>query len=364
MKKMTVLLFLSLIIFYSCKSKTPQHVTNASIIQTIDDGRVTLGEEKYRKIIISGFNNVFDVIRDSKNDILILQLEPRTILKFSEYKFKEWIGITSEGKLTKKWTSPTLYYSANSPANSDFSEPHSFVLDPRFPENFFVVFYGRYITKNSNIIGKFDLNSGSLISSFGMIDELNFSRDFTPEFKSPKGRVFFHGIVNGIYDKFYNFYVSDYTNCSILKFDKNYNFIGWIGGKDDGSTTSGWTKDFNPTCSNSPGAFNRLHGLALDSKNNFYVADTWNNRVQKFNSSGVFEKQMNDFKGPIAIKIDSKDNLYVFEWSGNRLSKFNAKGETLWQLNDFTGGYGLQVYDNEFMVADTGNKRVVIYIRE
>ena len=37
-----------------------------------------------------------------------------------------------------------------------------------------------------------------------------------------------------------------------------------------------------------PWYFNSPYGVAIDSSGNVYVADAWNNRIQKFNSSGSF----------------------------------------------------------------------------
>src|SRR5215212_3402562 len=36
------------------------------------------------------------------------------------------------------------------------------------------------------------------------------------------------------------------------------------------------------------GQFSNPQGVAIDSSGNVYVADTWNHRIQKFNSSGGF----------------------------------------------------------------------------
>ncbi|MCI4433590.1 MAG: SBBP repeat-containing protein, partial [Nitrosopumilus sp.] len=57
---------------------------------------------------------------------------------------------------------------------------------------------------------------------------------------------------------------------------------------------------------------NNPEGIALDSLGNIYVADTSNNRVQKFNSAGVFQLKFGtsgsgngQFSSPIGIALDS-----------------------------------------------------------
>ena len=53
-------------------------------------------------------------------------------------------------------------------------------------------------------------------------------------------------------------------NNHIQKFDKFGKFIFAFGKEGTG-----------------PGEFGNLHGIAIDSKGNLYVADTANNRIQK-----------------------------------------------------------------------------------
>jgi len=55
------------------------------------------------------------------------------------------------------------------------------------------------------------------------------------------------------------------TNNRVQLFDPRGKYLAGIGGKGDG-----------------PGQFNVPHGLALDSKDNLYVADTLNHRIQVF----------------------------------------------------------------------------------
>ena len=51
------------------------------------------------------------------------------------------------------------------------------------------------------------------------------------------------------------------------------------------------------TSGNGDEQFRQPHGIAVDSSNNFYVADTSNDRVQKFNSVGVFQGWMGKCTG-------------------------------------------------------------------
>jgi DNA-binding beta-propeller fold protein YncE len=113
-------------------------------------------------------------------------------------------------------------------------------------------------------------------------------------------------------------------------------------------------------------------GLALDSGGNLYVADSGNNRIQKFDSTGAFERtwgkgvnmsgggdlctaasgdvctQGTDggLKGemfqPSGLAVDSGGNVYVADYNNNRVEKFSASGvfERTWgkAVNLTTGG--------------------------
>ena len=72
-------------------------------------------------------------------------------------------------------------------------------------------------------------------------------------------------------------------------------------------------------------------GIAVDSLDNVYVADTFNDRVRKFTSSGVFVSKWGSrgsgdgqFNGPIAIAVDSLGNVYVADCDNDRVQKLTS----------------------------------------
>ena len=75
-----------------------------------------------------------------------------------------------------------------------------------------------------------------------------------------------------------------------------------------------------------------LHiGISADSKGFVYVADTGNNRIQKFDSQGKFVSRIGalgddpgEFKSPSSIAVDSKDFVYVADTDNNRIQKFDS----------------------------------------
>ena len=76
-------------------------------------------------------------------------------------------------------------------------------------------------------------------------------------------------------------------------------------------------------------------GVAVDSSGNIYVSDSNNNRIQKFNSSGVFQWKLGgtatgsgngQFSYPQGITLDSSGNIYVADANNNRIVKVTSGG--------------------------------------
>jgi tripartite motif-containing protein 71 len=77
------------------------------------------------------------------------------------------------------------------------------------------------------------------------------------------------------------------------------------------------------------GQFNLPHGVALDSSDNVYVADTFTHRIQKFDSEGTFITKWGSkgeadgqFNFPTGVALDSSGNVYVTDIENNRIQKF------------------------------------------
>ena len=78
-------------------------------------------------------------------------------------------------------------------------------------------------------------------------------------------------------------------------------------------------------------------GVAVDRAGNVYVADTSNNRVQKFSSTGNFIRQwgsMGDglLRGSSDVALDPQGNLYVVDMRNRRVQKFSSTGAFLGKL--------------------------------
>jgi uncharacterized protein (TIGR03663 family) len=145
------------------------------------------------------------------------------------------------------------------------------------------------------------------------------------------------------------------------------------------------------------GQFNLPRGMAVGPDGSFYVVDTANMRIQKFDASGNFVAIIGNGKGngdgqflpfsdeavgtgPGGIAVDKQGNIYVADTWNHRIQKFDANGRFLlkWgefinfgdpnaandpnRNNKFFGPRGVAIGpDGNVYVTDTGNKRVVVF---
>jgi sugar lactone lactonase YvrE len=173
-------------------------------------------------------------------------------------------------------------------------------------------------------------------------------------------------------------YVADRTQNRVSKFDSSGVFLGWIGaiamsptggatgcsGAAVGTATPGWCTGGTSTSGAGDGMFDYLQGIAVDSSGNLYVADTNQARIDKFNSSGVFQGWIGNIavsptggdpgcsgasvgtftpgwcKGgsagvgtgdgmlnsPSDVKIDSSGYIYVTDFINARVLKYSSAG--------------------------------------
>ncbi|HEY5039980.1 MAG TPA: NHL repeat-containing protein, partial [bacterium] len=132
-----------------------------------------------------------------------------------------------------------------------------------------------------------------------------------------------------------------------------------------------------------PGQFNYPRGIAVDSHNDIYVADSRNHRIQKFSAKnwqlieefgGFFNLGGGDQKKlestapgklnePNGIAIGPDDMVYVIDTWNSRVQVFSPKGKNKRTFTTDDGFFGPRevVSDaNGFVyVADTGKHRIV-----
>lgn len=129
-----------------------------------------------------------------------------------------------------------------------------------------------------------------------------------------------------------NLYIADFGNNKVRKITPDgtvSTFAGTgVAGAQEGSALSA--------------TFNGLTGVAMDSQNNLFVADYYNNKIRKidvlgnvstFAGSGIAGS--NDgtaieatFNHPATISIDSQDNLFLTDENNNKIRKITPDGIT------------------------------------
>ena len=121
-----------------------------------------------------------------------------------------------------------------------------------------------------------------------------------------------------------------------------------------------------------PWYFNRPSDVAVDASGNIYIADTYNDHIQKLNSDGILLTKWGStgtgdgqFWGPHGVAVDASGNIYVadlqppiqkFDANGNFLLKWGTFGTGDGQ---FWGSHGLAVdASGNVYVTETGNNRI------
>ena len=132
-----------------------------------------------------------------------------------------------------------------------------------------------------------------------------------------------------------NVWVADRGNHRIQKFDGDGNFLFKFGNT-DGHPSSALGKFDNP------------RQVSVDKDVKFlYVADSKNNRVQKFDTNGNFVKSWGSkgtgdgqFDLPISLIIDSKGNIIVNDLGNSHVQKFDTNGKLLLKFGSTGKGNG------------------------
>jgi streptogramin lyase len=132
-------------------------------------------------------------------------------------------------------------------------------------------------------------------------------------------------------------YIADSGNYRIQVFSPNGQFLFKIG-RTDGNTGTG------------NGEFSQVEGIAINSTNYVYVADTFNNRIQVFAPDGTFlykwgsgggngssGSNNGEFYYPEGLTINGTGHVYATDSENNRVQVFTSTGQYLFNMTGFTG---------------------------
>ncbi len=145
-----------------------------------------------------------------------------------------------------------------------------------------------------------------------------------------------------------NLYIADLDNHRIRKVDTAGN-ISTVAGNgmaaysgDGGQATSA--------------SLNRPEGVAVDTANNLYIADSFNNRIRKVDTAGVISTFAGTgnfghsgdggaatsawFNTPYSVAVDAAGNLYIADYSNHRIRKVDTNNVITTVAGNGTAGYG------------------------
>ena len=214
--------------------------------------------------------------------------------------------------------------------------------------NFWMADEGPYLSANNHRVQKFT-STGTFLMKFGSAGTGN------GKFQAPHGLAF---------DSSGNVYVGDLDNDRVQVFNSSGTFLRIIG-------TSGGTANGN---------LDGPIGVAVDSNNNVYVVDN-NQRLQKFNSSGTYVAKVGylantnssatgAFNTPLDVQMfPPNGNFYVVDSGNHRVQKFNSSRVFVLSIGSFGSGnsqfntpqrLAIDASEN-FYVSDRNNHVVKVF---
>jgi sugar lactone lactonase YvrE len=164
-------------------------------------------------------------------------------------------------------------------------------------------------------------------------------------------------------------YVADTGNSRIVKYSSTGELM----------TTWG-NRTLDGQIPQAAGTFIEPWGIALDADGNILVADTWNHRIQKFDSEGNFLLQwgvsglagdgLDRLWGPRGIAISPDGKVYVTDTGNKRVVVFTSDGKALFEFDssedarlDEPVGIALGP-EGKVYVSDTWNMRVAVFSQD
>lgn len=136
---------------------------------------------------------------------------------------------------------------------------------------------------------------------------------------------------------FDNIYIADTGNHRILRFGTNGEFKGWIGKREDGNINNSWQKKGVSIKGSELGAFNAPNDMII-TNNYIYVSETENDRIVRISLDG---------KNLGRISIDKNSKKYF--WSNENINKIDLKHP-----------FAIKIQDNVIFIADRRNNRIKI----
>jgi tripartite motif-containing protein 71 len=145
-------------------------------------------------------------------------------------------------------------------------------------------------------------------------------------------------------------WIADFGHSRLRLFDRDGGSLGGWGGRGNGTF-----------------GFHDLSGVAV-RKEDLYVADTWNGRVQHFTTAGAWKGTATGMFGPRGVAVGPDGRVWVTDTGNHQVRVYDAaleRPETIGKRgsgpSEFASPVGIGVGPSgDVYVADTGNRRVVV----
>ncbi len=109
------------------------------------------------------------------------------------------------------------------------------------------------------------------------------------------------------------------------------------------------------------GQFFYATDIAISHSGNMYFGDSYNRRVQQFDSAGNFVTKWGGLGNPLStiwqVAVDNNDNVYVVDTDLNTIFKFDPQGNYLAALNIGAGSIAFDSHNNMFIASGTSIKK-------
>jgi DNA-binding beta-propeller fold protein YncE len=155
------------------------------------------------------------------------------------------------------------------------------------------------------------------------------------------------------------FWVADTGNNRLQKFSFEGNLLQVIGKSGSGE-----------------GEFRQPSGITVSPRGNIVIADAGNSRIQVLTAKGMFlgvfgkeGKLAGQLDEPVDVAADGSENIYVVDRGNNRIAKYDSTGSLVWETGkagkedgEFNAPENIIVSpDYEVYVLDAGNARVQVF---
>jgi trimeric autotransporter adhesin len=139
-----------------------------------------------------------------------------------------------------------------------------------------------------------------------------------------------------------NWYIADTANNRIRMVDSKGTISTFAG-----TGTAGASGDNGPAMA---AELNAPHGLAVDSADNLYIADSGNNEIRMITPAGTISTIAGQLNNPLSVAVDSQLTVSIADSGNNRVAQVTASGNVS-TLAKITGVLAVAVDSSGNVVA-------------